>query len=95
MIRTNQVVEVGSEKTCRKHDNKSAQGAAFANGEYCPVSEAMMPLSDMGFVQSDAAYEKATVSNECYFTFAGSLRALYALLCEVSPEKPLQKPGDA
>src|SRR5688572_26350883 len=67
VIRANQVMQVESEKTRRRHDKKYEQGAAFANGAYCPASEAMMPLFDMGFLQADAVYEKSTVSNGRYF----------------------------
>lgn len=49
------------------HDKKYESGIAFVNGQTCARDEAMVPLFDMGFLQSDATYEVATVSRGRYF----------------------------
>ena len=48
-------------------------GSAFIHGEYCPIEEAKIPLYDMGFLQADTVYEKATVSNGRFFRLADHL----------------------
>ena len=42
-------------------------GSAYIDGKICPITEAKIPLYDMGFMQADAVYEKATVSNGRFF----------------------------
>src|SRR2546430_711770 len=49
------------------HDSRYTLGAAFSNGTYSPLHEAVMPVLDLGFLQSDVVYEKATVSKGRYF----------------------------
>lgn len=49
------------------HEQRYANGAAFVNGIYTPVAEATIPILDMGFLQSDAVYEKITVAKGRYF----------------------------
>jgi branched-chain amino acid aminotransferase len=51
----------------RPHDAAYEGGIAFMDGEVCPLTEATVPFLDFGFLQSDAVYEKATVSNGRYF----------------------------
>lgn len=66
-IEANQIMRDDPSQARLPHEGKYEQGSAFANGEYCPAGEAMMPLFDMGFIQSDATYEKATVAKGRYF----------------------------
>ncbi len=42
-------------------------GAAFVDGRYCPIEFACIPISDLGFMQADAVYEKLTVYSGRYF----------------------------
>lgn len=42
-------------------------GAAFVRGRYVPIGEAAIPLTDWGFLRSDAAYDVVTVWNGSFF----------------------------
>lgn len=44
-----------------------AQGAAYVDGEYCPVSQARIPLTDLGFVRSDVTYDVVHVWKGRFF----------------------------
>lgn len=44
-------------------EERFLQGSAFIHGDYCSAIEASIPMIDLGFLQADAVYEKATVSN--------------------------------
>lgn len=60
-----------------------ADGIAFANGEYMPLAQASIPLTDRGFVRSDATYDVAHVWKGRFFRledhierFEASMRGL-------------------
>jgi hypothetical protein len=44
-----------------------AQGAAYVDGEFCPVSQARIPLTDLGFVRSDVTYDVVHVWKGRFF----------------------------
>ena len=43
------------------------QGAAWQRGRYVPLAEASIPLTDWGFLRSDAAYDVVTVWDGAFF----------------------------
>jgi branched-chain amino acid aminotransferase len=49
------------------HDKEYSKGAAFINGRYCAICEAVIPVFDAGFVSCDVTYEKVTVSKGRFF----------------------------
>jgi branched-chain amino acid aminotransferase len=67
IIQIEQIMQTHSSSARLPHDKKYEKGVAFANGKYCARDEAVMPIWDMGFLQSDATYEVATVSRGRYF----------------------------
>ena len=44
-----------------------SQGAAWQRGRYVPVAEASVPLTDWGFLRSDATYDVVTVWDGAFF----------------------------
>ena len=50
-----------------KSQYNPADGIAFANGEYIPLAEASIPMTDRGFVRSDATYDVAHVWKGRFF----------------------------
>lgn len=44
-----------------------SQGAAFVRGEYVPIGEACVPITDWGFLRSDATYDVVTVWEGAFF----------------------------
>ncbi len=47
--------------------NIFAEGAAYVNGDFVPVAEASVPLTDLGFIRSDATYDVVHVWNGKFF----------------------------
>jgi branched-chain amino acid aminotransferase len=43
------------------------KGAAFVRGEYVPIAQASVPLTDWGFLRSDATYDVVTVWEGSFF----------------------------
>lgn len=58
---------MGSEVGRLPHDPQFGHGSAFMNGRFCGLDEAVMPVLDLGFLQSDVTYEKVTVANGRFF----------------------------
>ena len=48
-------------------DNVYAQGAAWQRGTYVPIAQASVPLTDWGFLRSDATYDVVTVWDGAFF----------------------------
>jgi branched-chain amino acid aminotransferase len=44
-----------------------SKGAAFVRGQYLPIGEASIPITDWGFLRSDATYDVVTVWNGSFF----------------------------
>jgi branched-chain amino acid aminotransferase len=44
-----------------------SQGAAFVRGEYLPIAQASVPITDWGFLRSDATYDVVTVWQGAFF----------------------------
>jgi branched-chain amino acid aminotransferase len=44
-----------------------SKGAAFVRGEYLPIAQASVPLTDWGFLRSDATYDVVTVWEGAFF----------------------------
>ncbi len=44
-----------------------SKGVAFVRGQYVPISEASIPITDWGFLRSDATYDVVTVWNGAFF----------------------------
>jgi branched-chain amino acid aminotransferase len=44
-----------------------AAGAAYVRGEYLPIDQAAIPITDWGFLRSDAAYDVVTVWDGAFF----------------------------
>lgn len=44
-----------------------SKGAAWQRGEYVPIAQAAIPITDWGFLRSDAAYDVVTVWDGAFF----------------------------
>ncbi len=49
------------------HDAAYSNGSAFVIDRYCPLEEASVPITDLGFVRGDAVYDVVTVSRGLFF----------------------------
>jgi len=47
--------------------NPFSDGVAFAGGKYVPIADASIPMTDWGFLRSDATYDVVTVWDGSYF----------------------------
>jgi branched-chain amino acid aminotransferase len=59
-------------------DTEYSQGAAFVRGEYVPIARASVPLTDWGFLRSDAAYDVVTVWDGAFFRLDAHLARFLA-----------------
>lgn len=44
-----------------------SKGCAFVRGQYVPIEQASIPITDLGFLHSDATYDVVTVWNGAFF----------------------------
>ena len=49
------------------HDAAYADGGAYIIDRFCPLSAAAVPVTDLGFMRADAAYDVVTVSRGRFF----------------------------
>ncbi len=55
-----------------------SKGAAFVRGEYVPIAQASVPLTDWGFLRSDATYDVVTVWEGSFFRLDAHLDRFFA-----------------
>lgn len=55
-----------------------SQGAAFVRGRYVPIGEAAIPITDWGFLRSDATYDVVTVWDGAFFRLDAHLERFLA-----------------
>ena len=55
-----------------------AQGTAYVGGRYVPIGEASIPITDWGFLRSDATYDVVTVWDGAFFRLAEHLQRFRA-----------------
>ena len=55
-----------------------SQGAAYVRGRYVPIGEAAIPLTDWGFLRSDATYDVVTVWEGAFFRLDAHLERFLA-----------------
>ena len=64
-------------------DSRFADGCAFVRGEYVPIAEASIPITDTGFTRSDVTYDVVAVWDGKFFRLRDHLerfeRAWHAL----------------
>ncbi|HWP10762.1 MAG TPA: aminotransferase class IV, partial [Ramlibacter sp.] len=54
------------------------KGAAYMRGEYVPIGQACVPITDWGFLRSDAAYDVVTVWEGAFFRLDAHLERFLA-----------------
>ena len=55
-----------------------SQGAAYVRGQYVPIGEAAIPITDWGFLRSDATYDVVTVWDGAFFRLDAHLERFLA-----------------
>ena len=50
-----------------KHAPEFGAGSAFIIDRFCPINQAAVPVTDLGFIRADAAYDVVTVSRGSFF----------------------------
>lgn len=55
-----------------------SQGAAFVRGQYVPIGQATLPLTDWGFLRSDATYDVVTAWDGAFFRLDAHLERFAA-----------------
>jgi len=55
-----------------------SQGCAWQRGQYVPISQASIPMTDWGFLRSDATYDVVTVWEGAFFRLDAHLDRFFA-----------------
>ncbi len=55
-----------------------SQGVAYVRGQYVPIAEAAIPITDWGFLRSDATYDVVTVWQGAFFRLDAHLERFLA-----------------
>lgn len=58
-----------------------SKGAAFVRGQYVPIHEAAVPITDWGFQRSDASYDVVSVWDGAFFRLDAHLER-FARSCQ-------------
>ena len=58
-----------------------SHGAAYVRGQYVPIDQASIPITDWGFLRSDAAYDVVTVWDGAFFRLDAHLQR-FAASCQ-------------
>ena len=59
-------------------DPDFSRGCAWQRGEYVPIAQASVPLTDWGFLRSDATYDVVTVWDGAFFRLDAHLDRFFA-----------------
>jgi len=72
-------------------DNPYAEGAAFVDGDYCPLADARIPLTDLGFIRSDTTYDVVHVWKGRFFRLDDHLDRFRAGCAKLKFDLPYSK----
>ncbi len=67
IIQAEHIMQTDPQHARLPHDAKYANGSAFIQNHYCSIDEAAVPITDMGFIHADAAYDVVSVSRGNFF----------------------------
>lgn len=73
-------------------ENDYESGCAWVDGDYVPLTEARIPLTDMGFLHCDATYDVVAVWNRKYFRLKEHLERFEASWQRLHMTPPLSVP---
>lgn len=62
LIQAEQIMRDGPGHTRLPHATGYSHGAAFINGQFCGIDTAAIPITDVGFLHADAAYDVVSAS---------------------------------
>ena len=68
-----------------------SSGVAYVRGEYLPISQASIPMTDWGFLRSDATYDVVTVWEGAFFRLEAHLER-FMRSCQRWRLDPARKP---
>jgi branched-chain amino acid aminotransferase len=68
-------------------------GVAFVDGEFVPISEARLPILDLGFLRSDATYDVVAVWNGRFFRLDEHLDRFFRGLDKLRLSVPVDRDG--
>ncbi len=79
--------------TAQPVEQRFAAGAAYVDGQFCPIEEARIPLLDWGFIRSDACQDTISVWEGLFFRLQDHLDRFQRSIARLrmsSPESPDQ-----
>ncbi len=75
-------------ETMPESPNPFAQGAAFIDGDYVPIAEARIPITDWGFLHSDVTYDVVAVWGGGFFRLADHLDRFFRGIGKLHMQSP-------
>ncbi|MGI9463839.1 MAG: hypothetical protein ACR2OM_07865, partial [Aestuariivirgaceae bacterium] len=74
-------------------DNPFAAGAGYVDGDFVPVKEARIPITDLGFIRSDATYDVVHVWKGRFFRLDDHVDRFLASTEKLRFSLPLDRDG--
>jgi branched-chain amino acid aminotransferase len=81
LIRAKQIMLDDPAHRRHRHDDKYRNGSAFIGGKFVSIDDAGVPITDLGFTQSDGAYDVVSASKGLIFRLDDHLDR-FASSCE-------------
>ena len=78
-------------ETVSKTDNPFADGAAFIAGDYVPIDEARIPITDWGFLHSDVTYDVVAVWGGGFFRLQDHLDRFFRGIEKLHMQSPYDR----
>ncbi len=75
-------------ETAQAVENPFADGTAFIEGEYVPIAEARIPITDWGFLRSDVTYDVVAVWNGGFFRLEDHLDRFFRGVGKLHMQSP-------
>ncbi len=78
-------------ETVPESHNPFADGVAYADGDYMPVAEARIPISDWGFLHSDVTYDVVAVWGGGFFRLEDHLDRFFRGIEKLHMQSPYDR----
>ena len=78
-------------ETVSKTDNPFPDGAAFIAGDYVPIDEARIPITDWGFLHSDVTYDVVAVWGGGFFRLQDHLDRFFRGIEKLHMQSPYDR----
>ena len=78
-------------ETVAKSQDLMAEGIAFVDGDYMPIAEARIPITDWGFLHSDVTYDVVAVWGGGFFRLAEHFDRFFRGIGKLQMQSPYKR----